>query len=280
MGIVDSAGNLVVEYKYDAWGKPVAVRTLTTAYETLAELNPFRYRGYVYDEETGLYYLRSRYYQKTWGRFVNADVLLRLNKRSPMVSQFFYCANDPIGKVDPSGAAENSILETIKDFFERIGERIGETIDPEGAQFADDGEWSYNKTVGVIAHTQPVEKVLKTLSGIASAFVMGALSTLATSSVIFGGIIGVAQHLISGAVSFYQSITIPDVPDGIYTLESVSYTEKEGGLLGHTYNLTYYYLYGYDTSGCEYFAIWVESYTINAAGTSFSSNVLAQRPNE
>ena len=73
VGIVDSAGALVVEYKYDAWGKPIARRSLTTAYEALGRLNPFRYRGYVYDEETGLYYLRSRYYRPEWGRFVNAD---------------------------------------------------------------------------------------------------------------------------------------------------------------------------------------------------------------
>ena len=62
VGILDSTGSLVVEYKYDAWGKPTLVRTLTTAYEALVELNPFRYRGYVYDEESGLYYLRSRAY--------------------------------------------------------------------------------------------------------------------------------------------------------------------------------------------------------------------------
>ena len=76
VGIVDAGGSLVVEYKYDAWGKPVLVRTLTTAYETLAEVNPFRYRGYVYDEETGLYYLRSRVYNPEWKRFMNADVSL------------------------------------------------------------------------------------------------------------------------------------------------------------------------------------------------------------
>ena len=76
VGIVDSNGSLVVEYKYDAWGKPVLVRTLTTAYETLAELNPFRYRGYVWDEETELYYLQSRYYNVQERRFVNADTVL------------------------------------------------------------------------------------------------------------------------------------------------------------------------------------------------------------
>ena len=73
VGIVDTAGSLVVEYKYDAWGKSTLVRTLTTAYEALAELNPFRYRGYVFDEETGLYYLRSRYYNSECLKFANCD---------------------------------------------------------------------------------------------------------------------------------------------------------------------------------------------------------------
>ena len=56
----DANGNKVVEYKYDAWGKPIS-KTGSLA-STLGTLNPFRYRGYVYDEETNLYYLRSRYY--------------------------------------------------------------------------------------------------------------------------------------------------------------------------------------------------------------------------
>ncbi len=41
----------------------------------LGKGNPFRYRGYVYDDETKLYYLRSRYYNPAWGRFINADSL-------------------------------------------------------------------------------------------------------------------------------------------------------------------------------------------------------------
>ena len=56
VGILDSTGALVVEYRYDAWGKAISVDgTLKT---TLGAVNPFRYRGYVYDEETELYYLR------------------------------------------------------------------------------------------------------------------------------------------------------------------------------------------------------------------------------
>ena len=70
-GLVNSSGTQVVAYTYDAWGNPLT--TTGTMADTLGKLNPFRYRGYVYDTETGLYYLGSRYYNPQWGRFVNAD---------------------------------------------------------------------------------------------------------------------------------------------------------------------------------------------------------------
>ena len=57
-GMVDSQGRAVVSYSYDAWGKPTGTSTLTSEYDDLAAMNPFRYRGYVWDEETELYYLK------------------------------------------------------------------------------------------------------------------------------------------------------------------------------------------------------------------------------
>ena len=74
IALIDSNGNRVVEYRYDAWSR-ILSKTGTMA-NTLGTINPFRYRGYVYDGETGLYYLRSRYYNPEWARFLNADVLL------------------------------------------------------------------------------------------------------------------------------------------------------------------------------------------------------------
>ena len=71
--IVDCDGNVVVEYTYDAWGKVLNITGDEDLKETLGKIQPFRYRGYVYDEENGLYYLRSRYYDPTWNRFVNED---------------------------------------------------------------------------------------------------------------------------------------------------------------------------------------------------------------
>ena len=106
VGILDNAGNLVVEYAYDAWGKPVVVRTLTTAYEALAKLNPFRYRGYVFDEETGLYYLRSRYYCPAMFRFVNADTYI-------WGHVYYYTGNNPINSIDANGRLFSRIKETV-----------------------------------------------------------------------------------------------------------------------------------------------------------------------
>ena len=94
VALVDGNGNKVVEYWYDAWGKPIC-KTGALA-ETLGTLQPFRYRGCVYDEETGLYYLRSRYYCPEWGRFINADVLFRNNIYS-------YCNNSPVSFHDEDG---------------------------------------------------------------------------------------------------------------------------------------------------------------------------------
>ena len=72
IAILDAAGNVVVSYVYDAWGAPIG-KSGSMA-ETLGTVQPFRYRGYVFDEETGLYYLRSRYYNAERCRFVNADI--------------------------------------------------------------------------------------------------------------------------------------------------------------------------------------------------------------
>ena len=71
VAILNSSGTAVVSYTYDAWGKPLT--TTGTMANTLGQHNPLRYRGYVYDRETGLYYLQSRYYNPTWARFINAD---------------------------------------------------------------------------------------------------------------------------------------------------------------------------------------------------------------
>ena len=71
--------------------------------DTLGTLQPFRYRGYVWDEETGLYYLRSRYYRPEWCRFVNTDSHLGFRGEVFAHNVYTYCANSPGYLVDSDG---------------------------------------------------------------------------------------------------------------------------------------------------------------------------------
>lgn len=106
--IVNRSGSVIVNYTYDALGKRLSVKDAAdneiTDLNSFALLNPLRYRGYVYDDETGLYYLQSRYYDPTVGRFLNADTLFDTVSGTPLSTNMFaYCENNPISKVDPDG---------------------------------------------------------------------------------------------------------------------------------------------------------------------------------
>ena len=99
--IVDKDGKAVAEYAYDAWGNMLTEDNGTL---TVGKLNPFRYRSYVYDEETGLYYLQSRYYDPLTGRFLNADVYADTQSGTPLSTNMFaYCENNAINKSDDEG---------------------------------------------------------------------------------------------------------------------------------------------------------------------------------
>ena len=98
--IIDLAGTEVASYVYDAWGN---IKD-TKGEPTIREINPIRYRGYVYDTETSLYYLQSRYYDPFAGRFLNADVYADTQSGTPLSTNMFaYCDNNSISMIDNSG---------------------------------------------------------------------------------------------------------------------------------------------------------------------------------
>ncbi len=103
IGIMDGSGAVVVEYTYDAWGNILSVTGSLAS--TVGQINPFRYRGYYYDSETGLYYLNSRYYDAEVGRFINADGIVGANGGIVGFNMFAYCNNNPVMFADPSGYA-------------------------------------------------------------------------------------------------------------------------------------------------------------------------------
>ena len=103
IGITDQDANIVARYTYDAWGVCTIVEDRTDC--NIATVNPFRYRGYYYDEEIGLYYLQSRYYNPRVGRFVNGDSKLGVNIGVQSYALYCYCGNEPVFRNDTLGYA-------------------------------------------------------------------------------------------------------------------------------------------------------------------------------
>ena len=104
--LVDEDGNEVVHYTYDSWGKILSITG--SLKDTVGKQNPFRYRGYFYDTETGMYYLKSRYYDPELRRFISADG--QINGGMLGSNLYIYCENDPVNYVDYSGHAAISIF--------------------------------------------------------------------------------------------------------------------------------------------------------------------------
>ncbi len=101
VGLFDNNGIQVVNYVYDSWGKLIS--TTESLASTLGVKNPYRYKGYRYDNETGLYYLQSRYYSAEWGRFINPDAIAATRGELLSANVFAYCKNNPVNKCDPDG---------------------------------------------------------------------------------------------------------------------------------------------------------------------------------
>ena len=110
-GLVDSTGAKVVAYTYGPWGEARGVSGILAS--TLGAMNPLRYRGYVYDTETGLYYVSSRYYDPEIGRFINIDGVMGVNADMGTYNLFAYCGNNPINRYDAGGMFWKEIISGI-----------------------------------------------------------------------------------------------------------------------------------------------------------------------
>ena len=116
IGIYNEAGERIGVYSYDAWGMVSSSYDYADEeleYLMVDEYNPFGYRGYFYDRESNLYYLQSRYYSPTKGRFINADAA-EVITATPMgltdKNLFAYCDNNPVMRTDEDGEFWNFII--------------------------------------------------------------------------------------------------------------------------------------------------------------------------
>ena len=113
VGIYNGNGELRAHYEYDAWGNVLSITDANgnaiTDPNHVGKLNPFRYRGYYLDTETGFYYLMSRYYDPVTHRFVNSDGYFQAGSDILDTNMNAYCRNNPINFYDPTGTHSRSI---------------------------------------------------------------------------------------------------------------------------------------------------------------------------
>lgn len=104
----------VVQYKYDAWGN----MSYSLSYDNMLQYlgawsvvltNSITYKGYFYDQASNLYYLKSRFYNPQWRRFLNSDITIDNSNGVLGVNQFAYCCNDPVNRIDVNGEASVAI---------------------------------------------------------------------------------------------------------------------------------------------------------------------------
>ena len=98
IAITDKAGTTVASYRYSSWGECVILSDSTAV--NIASINPFRYRSYYYDSDTGFYYLQSRYFDPVISRFINAD---DANYAQLTNNLFAYCFNSALNTIDSDG---------------------------------------------------------------------------------------------------------------------------------------------------------------------------------
>ncbi len=118
ISITDKSGNTVAKYSYDAWGVCTIVSDSSNC--DIAEVNPYRYRGYYYDSEIGLYYLQSRYYDPAICRILSADDIIFIGDNILSNNLYVYCGNDPINHIDNSGRSWSDIWINIWDNTKKI----------------------------------------------------------------------------------------------------------------------------------------------------------------
>jgi RHS repeat-associated protein len=167
--IYDEAGILQASYTYDAWGKVLSIKdgngNEITSNSNIGNLNSLRFRSYYYDDETGLFYVGSRYYNPEWGRFLNADAQVGVNGDLLGANVFAYCDNNPIMLYDPNGF-DGQWIDLGKGWKARIDPADTNTLEQRHAHVYGDGKkYTQNKdgSPGDGSSGKPPKKVLKKL---------------------------------------------------------------------------------------------------------------------
>lgn len=217
--VLDINGNIVNSYTYDEWGN---VRNKA---EQIA--NPIRYAGEYYDEESGLYYLRARYYDPSIGRFISEDSNEGQLNNPLSLNLYTYCENDPVKYVDPDGKAKIVAVPQKHSYWAwKVLQLLGYTDEKSYEEYSDNFDKMYpfaesiNNNVVIIDNT-PVG-ALKFLSK-ASPQILG--RNLVASGIKRPNYSHATHHIVAGtsrkanearAILQKYGIDINDAPNGVF----------------------------------------------------------------
>ena len=154
---------MVATYTYDPWGAPTGIydangSTISQTAYHVAAYNPFRYRGYRYDGDTRLYYLQSRYYDPVVGRFINADGYVSSGNGYMGYNMFAYCGNNPLNRIDPTGASWSDIKAAFKKFKSKVSHFISANF---GLRYSTKVT-TYNRQIPLIERILPLSVTVGT----------------------------------------------------------------------------------------------------------------------
>ena len=209
VAVWNQAGTNVVTYTYDAWGN---VTVGGSAANGIGKINPFRYRGYYYDTETGFYYLHTRYYNPVWGRFISADSTDVLTASETSFSDknlFAYCDDNPVNRSDDGGDFWHILAGAA---IGAIGGAISSIVSQ--AISGEDINW---KAVGISAASGAISGAITAacpcMGPIATGLVQGSLSAAtyaATEKIAYGRDptvedtlrVGITSGVMAGGMKF------------------------------------------------------------------------------
>ena len=246
---LDTDDNIVVQYKYDAWGNHLVLDANGNPLDTLPDMygnlplgyrNPFRYRGYIYDTQTGLYYLQSRYYDPVTGRFLNADAVEYLDPESiGGLNLYAYCLNNPVMYADPNG---HSVIALTLLAGALIGAVLGAVVDV-GKQLITSSEGT-SINVGSVVNSAIVGAALGFATTAGVVFLgpifagTAATGAIANAGIAFGATLGISFS--AGAIGYVaekkingENVDVPmAIAQGAFVMAEGAVNFVIGGIVG------------------------------------------------
>lgn len=220
-GLTDANGKSLTSYNYDAFGNITE--------ETGEFNNPYRYAGYEYDAETGLYYCNSRYYDPQTARFTTQDTLVGEPTDPLSLNRYTYCINNPLKYYDPTGywpQGISNIFNTAQNFVNSVLNKLQNNIVKPLGNAISNAYKSFNNNViqAAVEFTKQNWEPIKTGLIAAGMVVGGTALIVATGGAAGSEVVAVAGTIFGGAMigsgaEIAATIVQDYMTDGVYTYD-------------------------------------------------------------